>query len=71
MEGVAVRVEDSGLFVGVYFVDFAVYLLKEFGVLDWGVCEEILEGITGGGGVIDFESEDGFGPFLELGHFLT
>lgn len=64
----AVRVEDTGHFIGVYLVYLALYLLDEEEVLDWWVDRDISLGLDRVAGI---DSDDRLNPILELGHLLA
>lgn len=64
----AVRVEDTGHFIGVYLVYLALYLFDEEEVLDWWVDRDISLGLDRVAGV---DSDDRLDPILELGHLLA
>lgn len=67
-ERVAVRVEDTGHFIGVYLVYLTLYLLNEEEIFDWWVDWDISLRLDRVAGV---DADDRLDPILELGHLLT
>ena len=68
LHGVAMRVENSWVFVGDDFINMALDWFDELWVFDRWICGNLLLSLWSG---IDINANDSFDPFLELGHFLS